>query len=396
MRSPALGRMMWAGVLLLAAQAVLAATSIRNVSLEAPAADAARLQLQLSAAPRQNVFTLENPHRVVIDLKGAQLARDLKLPKAVGLVRELRTGRQPDGTLRVVLVLDRALQPKVTTVGTQLTIELGQMPAVNAPPKPVVAAHAPADVGRDIIVAVDAGHGGDDPGAIGASGTREKDVVLAIAKLLAKRINAEPGMRAFLTRDTDSRIQLRDRIDRARRAKADIFVSVHADAINDRRVSGSSVYVLSEKGASSEAARLLAEKENAVDLKGGISIADPAGALLMDLSQSASISQSLEAAAKVLGRLDKVGTVRKSAVQQAGFLVLKSPDIPSMLVETAYISNPGEEKNLRSPAHQGKIAEAIFVGVRDYFRASPPDGTLFAQQRAAARASSMVADSAGP
>lgn len=390
-----MGRMMWAGVLLLAAQAVLAATSIRNVSLEAPAADAARLQLQLSAAPRQTVFTLENPHRVVIDLQGAQLARGLKLPKAVGPVRALRTG-QSGGTLRLVLDLNRALVPKVTTTGTQLTIELGQMPVANAPPKPVRAAHAPQDVGRDIIVAVDAGHGGDDPGAIGAGGTREKDVVLAIAKLLAKRINAEPGMRAFLTRDSDARIPLRDRIDRARRAKADIFVSVHADAIKDRRVSGSSVYVLSEKGASSEAARLLAEQENAVDLKGGISIADPAGALLMDLSQSASISQSLEAAARVLGRLDKVGVVRKSAVQQAGFLVLKSPDIPSMLVETAYISNPGEEKNLRSPAHQGKIAEAIFVGVRDYFRASPPDGTLFAQQRAAARASSMVADSAAP
>jgi N-acetylmuramoyl-L-alanine amidase len=392
------------GALLLEVQAALAATSIKTVSLEAPEADAARVQLQLSAPPRQNVFTLDKtldkPHRVVIDLQGTHLAPGLRLPAAAGPVRLLRAGMQEDGTLRLVLELNRALDPKVTTNGTQLTIELGQMPAINAPPKPVRAAHAPEDAGRDIIVAVDAGHGGKDSGAIGAAGTREKDVVLAIARALEKRINDEPGMRAYLTRDTDRFIVLRDRIDLARRAHADIFVSVHADSIKDRSVTGSSVYVLSEKGASSEAARWLAEQENAADLKGGIPVAEQQGAmpwLLMDLSQSASITASMDAAVSVLARLDKVGTVRKSAVQQAGFLVLKSPDIPSMLVETAYISNPGEEKNLRSAAHQARIAEAIFTGVRDYFRASPPDGTLFARQKAAARgAPTIVADSTGP
>ncbi len=393
-----LGTVGWVGALLLGAQAALAATTIKTVSLEAPAADVARLQLQLSAAPRQNVFTMENPHRIVIDLKGTDLARGLRLPAGAGPVRTLRADRKQDGTLRLVLELNRDLDPKVTASGTQLTVELGQVPAVNTPPKAVRAAHAPDDAGRDIIVAVDAGHGGKDSGAIGAAGTREKDVTLAIARALARRINAEPGMRAYLTRDTDVKIELRDRIERARRAKADIFVSVHADSIPTKRsITGSSVYVLSEKGASSEAARLLAEQENGVDLKGGIPVADPAGALLMDLSQNASITRSMEAAERVLGQLDRVGDVRKSEVQQAGFLVLKSPDIPSLLVETAYISNPGEEKNLRAPSHQTKIAEAIFNGVREYFRVSPPDGTLFAQQKAAARNTpTIIADSAAP
>jgi N-acetylmuramoyl-L-alanine amidase len=206
-------------------------------------------------------------------------------------------------------------------------------------------------------------------------------------------------MRAILTRDSDKFIALRDRINIAHRAGADLFVSVHADSIKDRSVTGSSVYVLSEKGASSEAARLLAEQENAADLKGGVSLGDNGSiaSLLVDLSQNTSMVNSTDAAERVLGQLDKVGEIRKSAVQNAGFLVLKSPDIPSMLVETAYISNPGEERKLRSPAHQAKVAEAIFTGVREYFRLGPPDGTLFAQQRSAARAEpTIVADSVGP
>jgi len=384
---------------LVAAPAVVTAASVRAVSLEAPAADAARLQLQLTAAPRQQVFTLENPDRVVIDLRGADLARGVRLPVAAGPVRTIRTGRQPGGVLRVVLVLDRALDPKVTVTGTQLTVELGQLPVVSAPPRAVRAAHAPTDSGRDIIVAVDAGHGGKDPGATGATGTREKDVVLDIARKLAQRINDEPGMRAILTRDSDEFIALRDRINIAHRARADLFVSVHADSIKDRSVAGSSVYVLSEKGASSEAARLLAEEENAADLKGGVSLGDndSIASLLVDISQNTSIANSMDAAGRVLGQLDKVGVIRKSAVQKAGFLVLKSPDIPSMLVETAYISNPGEERNLRSPSHQQKVAEAIFSGVREYFRVGPPDGSLFAQQRRAAIAEpTIVADSVGP
>jgi N-acetylmuramoyl-L-alanine amidase len=264
----------------------------------------------------------------------------------------------------------------------------------------VRAAHAPIDTGREIVVAVDAGHGGPDPGASGKNGTREKDVVLAISRALAKRINEEPGMRAVLTRNEDRFILHRERIKLANDARADIFVSIHADAIANREVTGSSVYVLNERGATSEAARLLALEENAADLKGGISLRDKDDSLasvLMDVVQTKGISNSIEVAQGVLAQLDRVGTVRKSRVQQANFLVLKSPDIPSMLVETAYISNPGEEKKLRDPAHQTAIADAIFKGVREYFRSSPPDGTLFAQQRDARRgAGTIVAGGASP
>jgi N-acetylmuramoyl-L-alanine amidase len=249
-------------------------------------------------------------------------------------------------------------------------------------PKPVRATHAPLDGDRDIVVAVDAGHGGQDPGAIGRNGTMEKNVVLAIARALANRINAEPGMRAYLTRDDDYFVVLRDRMVRARNAKADIFVSVHADSIRDRSITGASVYILSEHGASSEAARWLAERENAADLKGGVKLDDKDRSLasvLLDLSQTANLGASMTAAERVLQSLDDTVNVRKTKVQQAGLMVLKSPDIPSMLVETAYISNPGEEARLKSIAHQGKIAEAIFSGIRVFFEKNPPPGTRFAQ-----------------
>jgi N-acetylmuramoyl-L-alanine amidase len=333
------------------------------------------------------------------------------MPAGRGVVRSVRLGSQPGRTLRLVLQLDTAVPVRTDyeAAGRQrrLIVVLGR-PARIAPAgraaqsspsgtdagpepeptrvatAPLHPAHAPANTGRDIIIAIDAGHGGQDPGASGHNGTHEKDVVLAIARALARRVDAEPGMKAYLTRDSDRFVVLRDRIDRARAAHADLFVSVHADSIANRDVTGSSVYVLSERGASSEAARWLAERENAADLKGGVSLADKGGQLasvLMDLSQTASIGSSMEAAERVLSQLDHVGEIRKSQVQQAGFLVLKSPDIPSMLVETAYISNPGEETRLRSAAHQEAVASAIFSGLHDYFRRNPPDGTLFAQQR---------------
>jgi N-acetylmuramoyl-L-alanine amidase len=246
--------------------------------------------------------------------------------------------------------------------------------------------HAPADSDRDVIVAVDAGHGGQDPGATGRNGTREKDVVLAIARALASRINSEPGMRAVLTRPNDQFFTLRERILRARAVKADLFVSVHADSIRNRAVSGASVYVLSERGATDESARWLAERENAADLMGGVSLTDKDNTLasvLLDLSQSANISASMVAAEGVISALDRVGEVRKPQVQQAGFVVLKSPDIPSMLVETAYISNPAEEKRLKSSSQQDKLANAIFTGLRGYFANNPPPGTRFASVRRA-------------
>jgi len=253
-----------------------------------------------------------------------------------------------------------------------------------AEPRAVRAPHAPRNSGRDVVVAVDAGHGGEDPGAIGHDGTQEKNVTLAVARLLAQRINAEPGMRAVLTRDRDVFLPLRERIHRARAAKADLFVSVHADSVENSAVSGSSVYVLSEHGASNEAARWLADRENAADLMGGVKLADKNNTLasvLLDLSQSASISASMTAAKSVLQSLVSVGVVRKPQVQQAGFVVLKSPDIPSMLVESAYISNPADERRLRNPASQRALAQAIFAGLRSYFTGNPPAGTRFAQLR---------------
>ena len=265
------------------------------------------------------------------------------------------------------------------------------MPEVAAPValKPVKAAHAPAASGRTVVVAIDPGHGGQDPGAIGPGGTREKDVVLDIAKTLAARIDREPGMRAFLTRDRDQFISLRDRIRRAQAAGAMLFVSVHADAVRDPTVTGSSVYVLSDKGATDEQARMLADRENAADLAGGVSIDDKDSVLasvLVDVAQSAQIGDSMAAAERVLRSLRNVNVVRKPQVQQAGFVVLKSPDIPSMLVETAFISSPEDERLLGQPERRAALAEAIFEGVQQYFVDHPPDGSRFALERRSGRA----------
>ena len=378
-----------------------AATHLQKAELKSASADSVQLVLGLSAAAVPKVFSLDSPDRVVIDLPATKLASSTRMPPVAGPVKSIRSGVQDRHTLRLVLELDRALSPQVTSRGNQLVISLGSAaPAQPAAPVAVRAAHAPADEGRDIIVAIDAGHGGQDPGASGATGTREKDVVLAITRALARRIDAEPGMKAYLTRDDDRFIPLRERMSLARKARADIFVSVHADSIRNRDVSGSSVYVLADRGASSEAARWLAEQENAADLKGGVSLGDKGdqlAAVLLDVSQSASIGSSVFAAERVLAQLDRVGTIRKTEVQRAAFVVLKSPDIPSMLVETAYISNPAEERKLRTAAHQQAVADAIFNGVREHFRISPPDGSLFARQRESRRgASTIIAGSASP
>jgi N-acetylmuramoyl-L-alanine amidase len=388
-----------------------------------------QVTLDLSAGTSEKLFTLEHPDRAVIDLSHTQMAAHLRLPLGAGVVSGFRVGTQPGGTLRFVMQLKTATAARGVwiqapgAVGRQLLITLGSSSALasaasgtatvgsgavgpaaagtsasvaaalNEPDstqKVIRAAHAPIDTGRDVIVAVDAGHGGQDPGAIGHGGTREKDVTLAIARVLAERINGEPGMRAVLTRDRDEFLVLRDRIGRARIARADMFVSIHADSIGNRDVSGASVYVLSEHGATSEAARWLADRENAADLMGGVKLDDKDKALasvLLDLSQTANISASMTAAQRVIGALDAVGQVRKSQVQQAGFVVLKSPDIPSMLVETAYISNPQEEVSLRNTRHQSALADAIFNGIHSYFEAYPPAGTRFAQSRRSTMAS---------
>jgi N-acetylmuramoyl-L-alanine amidase len=241
-----------------------------------------------------------------------------------------------------------------------------------------------ADVrGREIIIAIDAGHGGEDSGAVGYRGTHEKKVVLQIAKKLKALVDAEPGMKGVLVRTGDYYIPLRKRMQIARKHRADFFVSIHADAFRDKRARGSSVFVLSHKGASSEAARWLANSENQADLVGGVSLDDKDNVLasvLLDLSQAATMQVSLEVAQQTAKNLGRIGKMHSRNVQKARFMVLKSPDIPSMLVETAFISNPEEEQKLRDPKHQQRIAKAVLTGIRTYFHNSPPPGTWLASR----------------
>jgi N-acetylmuramoyl-L-alanine amidase len=363
------------------------AVDVRGIRLWA-GPDSTRVVLDLSGKAPHSLQLLKNPDRVVLDVAGARLAPLARAPAGAGSVKSVRTSLRPSG-VRIVLDLSKPIQAKSflaspnNRYGYRLVIDLGVNPSVETPVK---AEHAPPDA-RDLIIAVDAGHGGEDPGAIGKNGTREKDVVLAIARQLALKISAEPGMKAVLTRNGDYFVPLRDRMRRARAQSADLFVSIHADAIRDRRVDGSSVYILSQRGATDEASRWLAERENASDLIGGVSLDDKDDVLasvLLDLSQSASLSASQIAAERVLRQLNRVGEVRKPQVQQARFMVLKSPDIPSMLVETAYISNPQEEQRLRAQPHQAQLAAAIHQGVHDYFYANPPSGTRIAQLAAGA------------
>ena len=382
-------RIAW--IMLLSASFTLQAYAVEVSAIRLWAGpDNTRVVLDLSGSAQHSLQILKNPDRVVLDVAGARLASSARTaPAGTGLVKEVRIGRRPSGELRIVLDMMRPIQAKSfltapnNRYGYRLVIDLGQSQGVETPVK---VEHARPDA-RDLVIAVDAGHGGEDPGAIGKNGTREKDVVLAIARELALKINAEPGMKAVLTRNGDYFVPLRDRMRRARAQQADLFVSIHADSIRDRRVDGSSVYILSQRGATDEASRWLAERENASDLIGGVSLDDKDDVLasvLLDLSQSASLSASQVAAERVLRELNRVGEVRKPQVQQARFMVLKSPDIPSMLVETAYISNPQEELRLRSAPHQAKLAAAIHQGVHEYFYANPPPGSRVAQLAAGA------------
>lgn len=362
---------------------------LRGITLAA-AENSAQLTLELSDAGKESVFTLDHPDRVVVDLPHTHLSAGVHAPGAAGVVSGVRLGSRPHGTLRVVVQLKSALPAHGTwgasRQGRRLVLTLGEPLGASAEgsgPRVVRAVHAPGEDGRDVIIAVDAGHGGDDPGAIGHGGTREKDVTLAIARALAERINAEPGMHAVLTRNRDEFLELHDRIQRAHAMHADMFVSVHADSIADRSVSGASVYVLSVHGASSEAARWLAERENAADLAAGArpDDQDTLAPLLIDEAQNQIIGVSAGAAELVVNALEGVGELRKAQVQRAGFVVLKSRDIPSMLIETAYISNPAEERRLRSGEQQARLAQAIASGVHSYFLQNPPDGTRFKQER---------------
>lgn len=345
-----------------------------------------RVVFDLSGSAEHRVFTLANPDRVVVDLEGVQrdaVAGDLP---ADGVIAGLRSARQPDGRLRVVLDLSRearvssfALSPQAD-YGHRVVVDLASTePSTRTRTSPAAAdsgagASSSQPIARleskDIVIAIDAGHGGEDPGAVGATGLKEKDVVLAISRKLAARVDAQPGFRAVLMRDGDYYVGLRERIVLAREAQADLFVSLHANAFTDSAVRGSAVYTLSPSGASSEQARWLAKQENEADMVGGVQLTDKDDTLahvLLDISQSAAIEASVDAGNRVLRSIGQLNELQRGEVQRAGFMVLKAPDIPSVLVETAFITNPGEERKLGTSAFQQKVADSVFDGVRGYF-----------------------------
>ncbi len=414
--------------LLATAPATAAGIQIASVRVW-PAADYTRVTLESTAPVKFNFFSIKNPERLVVDLEGVELNAVLEgLSAKVGAddpyIRLVRAGRFKPGTVRLVFDLKSEIQPQVFTLppyatyGHRLVLDIyplqpvdplmalleRNLPSVDgkseAPVAPktqenkVQLAESAAEgdkstekpakkeeladklnVARLITIAIDAGHGGEDPGAHGRGGANEKDVTLAIARRLKAQIDRETNMRAVLVRDGDYFIPLHQRVVKARNARADLFVSIHADAFITPEASGSSVFALSERGATSAAARWLAKKENEADLIGGVNIDVKDVYLkqtLLDLSQTATINDSLKLGKAVLNELGGINRLHKGSVEQAGFAVLKSPDIPSILVETAFISNPEEEKRLNDDAYQNKMAQAILTGVKHYFTKNPP------------------------
>ena len=346
------------------------------------------LSFDVSHSPKHHVFTLDHPARLVVDISNVRLEKAIdQPPKSHPLFLKVRWAQKNTSDLRVVVDLKKPISAKEFSIESKntrkhgMTVDLVSKNAINpiitknsTHKKSVTKAAKARTVTKTpnhFVIAIDAGHGGDDPGAIGPKGTKEKQVTFAIAKKLAKLIDADKGMKAVLIRDGDYFVSLRQRIDLARAAEANLFISIHADAVKNVDARGASVYTLSKNGASSEAARWLADNENAADLIGGVSLDDKEDVLksvLFDLYQGATQEASANLARHVLKHFQNVCDLHKGSVQKAGFLVLKSPDIPSILVETAFISNPQEEQNLQSPSYQSKIAKAIFRGVSNYFK----------------------------
>ncbi|MCK9396127.1 MAG: N-acetylmuramoyl-L-alanine amidase [Methylobacter sp.] len=400
--------------------------------------DQTQMLFDVTASPEHRIFLMKNPARLVIDMRNVNLKQALSQPPSSHpLFSQLRVATRNKTDIRIVIDLKREISPQSMSLrtnslnGKRLVIELldkdpnkyakveqkAEIKPIAAKPaaskvadsqqqieKPVqelqkkaaeksevipvkstkeaekaeampVKSTKTAKRNKDIIIAVDAGHGGNDPGAHGANGTEEKKITLEIARKLANLINKQPGMKAVMVRKGDYFVDLRKRMQIARAAKADLFISIHADAFQNTTVKGASVFTLSNKGATSEAARWLADSENASDLVGGVSLNDKEDVLasvLLDLSQTATQDASVNVAGKVLKNFERIGELHYASVQKAGFLVLKSPDVPSILVETAFISNPSEELRLVNAAHQAKIAGAIFDGVRNYFDTTSP------------------------
>lgn len=354
--------------------------------------DGTRVVLDLDDAVEHSLIELDNPARVVIDLKNTQLNRTLEIdPDSSGVVRGVRHGIRAGNDLRVVLDLHQRAQPQSFLLdpagkyGHRLVIDLVPDDVVPAAERVRQATRAVTDGERDMIVAIDAGHGGEDPGAIGPSGTHEKNVVLAIAQSLKDKLDDMPGVRGVLLRTDDYFIPLKERYQRARQARADLLVSIHADAFRDFRVRGSSVYVLSRRGASSEAARMLAQNENEADLIGGVKLDrgdDVLSSVLLDLSQSVTMDYSQHAAEQLLNQLGTVGRRHRKRVESANFVVLRSPDVPSVLVEVGFISNPQDEQNLNTARHRDQVAQAIAQGVHRHFTKTAPQGSWYASHRA--------------
>ncbi|TDX99280.1 N-acetylmuramoyl-L-alanine amidase [Thiohalophilus thiocyanatoxydans] len=354
-----------------------------------PAPDHTRLVLDLSEPVDHTLFSLEGPDRVVVDLKHARFPGSLPdFAFDEALIKKVRYAHRQDDQLRFVLDLKSEVKPKSFVLkpqgkyGHRLVIDLHQPQSEQAAPR--VTKSVKDGKPREVIIAIDAGHGGEDPGAIGQRGTREKDVVMAVARKLEALVNKTSGMKPVMIRNGDYYLSLRERVETARRAQADLFISIHADAFHDRRAHGSSVYVVSDGGASSKAAQFLAESENSADLIGGVSLDDKEDLLkmvLVDMVQNSTIEDSHRVASEVLGGLGQINHLHKRQVEQAGFRVLKAPDMPSVLVETAFISNPAEERKLRSSAHQSKLAHSIFSGVKQYFARHAPAGTILAERK---------------
>jgi len=375
-----------------------------------PAADYTRVAIEHNAPLKFTHFTVKNPERLVVDLEGIEFNSVLeglsnKIAPDDPNIKLLRAGRFKPGVVRLVMELKNEVKPQVFVLppvgeyGHRLVLDVypleppdpllqllekneslfgnasGRKPDPGAEIKAEQPRQGKPVVDRLVTIMLDPGHGGEDPGAIGRGGSYEKHVTLAVARRLKAKIDAEPNMRAVLTRDTDFFVPLNMRVQKARRIQSDLFVSIHADAFTRPDANGSSVFALSESGASSSAARYLAQKENSADLVGGVNIGvkDPMLArTLLDLSQTATISDSLKLGKAVLGEIGGINRLHKESVEQAGFAVLKAPDIPSILIETAFISNPDEERRLNDDAYQDKMAEAIIAGIRKYFAKNPP------------------------
>ncbi len=367
-----------------------------------PAPDYTRVTLECDQPVKYTQMLVKNPDRLVVDLEGIEFNSVLSgLPNKIldsdPQIKRIRAGRNKPGVVRLVIELKVEVKPQIFTLqpvgeyGHRLVLDLypaeapdplmallqkNEISTTGASPgdKPAAVAEK-GKITRLVTVMLDPGHGGEDPGALGRGGSREKDVTLSIGRRLKALIDAEPNMRSVLTRDDDFFIPLGQRVQKARRVQADLFVSIHADAFLKSTARGSSVFVLSENGASSSAARWLAQRENAADLIGGVNIGvkDPYLArTLLDLSQTATLNDSLKLAKSVLGQIGTINALHKGQVEQAGFAVLKAPDIPSILVETAFISNPEEERRLNDDSYQEEMAAAILKGIKQYFAKNPP------------------------